>query len=186
MGAPGGSTLGALAARREALMKQRKALTGGAERGAPQAPTRANPNPPPPPQAPAQTAPAAAGDDRAARAQQAAEFLDAARASTQGQVAPPRAAPIRDESLRPTKTDTLGDRIDQLGASDRSLETQFFRLAGRSGSPMEISLLASRLELERQLRRPPTANELRAFIANPSSIGPLFSPAVEGPRPSVG
>ena len=39
MGAPGGSTLGALAARREALMKQRKALTGGADRGAPQAPT---------------------------------------------------------------------------------------------------------------------------------------------------
>src|SRR3972149_306766 len=133
MGAPGGSTLGALAARRGALLKQRKAWPGGAARGAPQAPPRANPNPPPPPQAPAQTAPAAAGDDRAARAQQAAEFLDAARASTQGQVGPPRAAPIRDESLRPTKTDTLGDRIDQLGGSTRSFGTQVHWIARGGG-----------------------------------------------------
>lgn len=178
-GAPGGSTLGAMAKRREALMKQRKALTGGAERGAPQAPTRAIPQPPPPPQAPAQEQPSAQGDDRMARRTEAEGLLDATRAQVQGQVPPPRTAPIRTEAMRPTRTDTLADRVDQLGATGRSLALQFSRLAGREGSPLELSLLASRLELERQLKRPPTANELRSFTANPSSLGPLFSPAAE-------
>lgn len=190
-GAPGGSRLAAMQKNKAALMKQRKALTGGAERGAPQAPTRANPQPPPPPSAPAQErAPArgegqegapAQGSDRAPRKEQAEELLDTMRASVQGQVPPPRAAPVREESLRPTPADTLTDRVDQLGASGRSLETQFYRLAGRAGSPLELSLLASRLDLERQLKRVPTANEVRAFTANPSSLGPLFSPAVEVP-----
>lgn len=183
-GAPGGSTLGAMAKRRATLEKQRKALTGGAERGAPQAPTRANPQPPPPPQAPAQEPPSAQGDDRGRRVEEAEGLLDSMRARVQGQVPPPRTAPMREESLRPTPADTLVDRVDKLGATGRSLETQFFRLAGRMGSPLELSLLASRLELERQLRRPPTANELRSFTANPSSLGPLFSPAAEVPRES--
>jgi hypothetical protein len=190
-GAPGGSTLGNMARRRAALEKQRKSLTGGAERGAPQAPTRANPQPPPPPSAPAQErAPAqgepqgeapAQGSDRAPRKEQAEGLLDAMRASVQGQVPPPRAAPIREEPLRPTPADTLTDRVDQLGAAGRSLEVQFYRLAGRAGGPLELSLLASRLELERQLKRVPTANEVRSYTANPSSLGPLFSPAVEVP-----
>ena len=172
-------------------MKQRKALTGGADRGAPQAPTRANPNPPPPPQAPAQAAPAterrpaqaapqegAAGGREGMRAQ-AETFLREVGSQMQGQVAPPKEPAIRDESVRQDQTTTLRERVGQLGATDRSLESQFYRLAGRMGSPRELSMLASRLELERQLKRPPTQTEFKNFIAQPSSLGPLFSPAVE-------
>ena len=168
----------------------RKGLTPGAERGAPQAPTRTNPSPPPiSTPAPAAAEPARgeptaqAGDDRATRVEQAEGLLDSMQARTQGQVPKPRTAPIRDVSVRPTQVDTLGDRIDRLGATDRSLETQFRRLAGRAGSPLELSMLASRLELERQLRRPPTSSEMTTFISTPASLGPLFSPAVEGPPP---
>ena len=190
-----GSSLGNLARRKENLRRQAKALSEGAARGAPQAPTRANPQPPPPPRAPAQAAPPARGapapaaaegqqrpspGDRRARAER---FLQEVGSQMQGQVPPPEEGRIRDASIRQDITTTLQDRLVQLGASERSLETQFFRLAGRMGSPREVSLLASRLELERQLNRPPTQGEFQNFIAKPGSLGPLFSPAVERTRP---
>ncbi len=195
-GAPGGSTLGAMQRRKDALLKQRKALTGGAERGAPQAPTRANPQPPPPPRAPAQergsargggqeAAPQEAGGTREERLAQTAEFLNNQGSQAQGQVPLPQEPGIRDASVRQNATTTLQDRLQQLGAAERSLETQFFRLAGRMGSPNELALLSSRLELERQLKRPPTQGEFQNFVAKPGSLGPLFSPAVERPQAEV-
>lgn len=191
MGAPGGSSLGAMGRRAALLRKQSKLLTGGAERGAPQAPTRAIPQPPPPPRAPAQerppaqaggqeAAPQAEGGTREERLAQTEEFLKNVGSQMQGQVPPPDEARIQDASIRQDQTTTLRDRLQQLGASERSLETQFFRLAGRMGSPNELSLLSSRLDVERQLNRPPTQTEFRNFIARPGSVGPLFGPAVEG------
>lgn len=191
MGAPGGSSLGAMGRRAANLRKQSKLLTSGAERGAPQAPTRANPQPPPPPAAPAQEraqaqaggqegAPPEEGGTRAERLAKTEELLKNVGSQMQGQVPPPDEDRIQDASMRQNQTTTLRDRLQQLGASERSLETQFFRLAGRMGSPNELALLSSRLEVERQLNRPPTQTEFRNFIARPGSVGPLFGPAVEG------
>lgn len=178
----GGSVLGNLAQRRANLQKSKRVLTGGAERGAPQAPTRAIPQPPPPPAAPAaDQAPVA----REQQLEQAQELLERARGRAQGQTAAPPTAPIEGVDLRPGQQDTLGGRIDQLGATERSLETQFYRLAGRMGSPRELSLFASRLELERQLGRVPTANEFRAYVASPSSLGPALGAVAERAPPQA-
>ena len=73
----------------------------------------------------------------------------------------------------------VSERVEQLGAGQRPIETQFYRLAGRMGGPRELALLSARLELERQLGRVPTEREMRTYIARPEAIGPVFSPAAE-------
>ncbi len=186
----GGSTLGNLAARRAALQANRKRLTGGADRGAPQAPTRAQPQPPPlSPQQP-QTAPTdgqpAGGqpadgeiptDEQAL--EQVGEFLQTTGAQAQNRNVTPRRT-VEGVNARPgAEGPLIGERIKQLGVANRPPETQFFRIAGREPSPRELALFNSRLMLERQLKRPPTVNEMRTFIARGSAIAPLFSPAVE-------
>ena len=181
----GGSVLSNLANRRRALVASKKQLTGGADRGAPQAPTRAQPQPPPPsPQQP-QTAPVdgqpAGGeiptDEQAL--EQAAELLQDTGAQAQNRQSSPRRT-IEGVNARPgSEGPLIGERIKQLGAANRPPETQFFRIAGREPSPRELALFNARLMLERQLKRPPTVNEMRTFIARGSAIAPLFSPAVE-------
>ena len=182
----GGSVLSNLANRRRALVASKKQLTGGADRGAPQAPTRVQPQPPPPsPQQP-QTAPAngqqpAGGEvptDEEAL-EQVGEFLQNTSAQTQGRNVAPRRT-IEGVNARPgAEGPLIGERVKQLGAANRPPETQFFRIAGREPSPRELALFNARLMLERQLKRPPTVNEMRTFIARGSAIAPLFSPAVE-------
>lgn len=182
----GGSTIANLASRRAALQGTRKRLTGGADRGAPQAPTRAQPQPPPlSPQQP-QTAPTdgqqpAGGeiptDEQAL--EQVGEFLQTTGAQAQNRNVTPRRT-VEGVNARPgAEGPLIGERIKQLGAANRPPETQFFRIAGREPSPRELAIFNSRLMLERQLKRPPTVNEMRTFIARGSAIAPLFSPAVE-------
>lgn len=182
----GGSTLGNLAARRAALQANRKRLSGSADRGAPQAPTRAQPQPPPlSPQQP-QTAPTdgqqpAGGeiptDEQAL--EQVGEFLQTTGAQAQNRNVTPRRT-IEGVNARPgAEGPLIGERIKKLGVANRPPETQFFRIAGREPSPRELALFNARLMLERQLNRPPTVNEMRTFIARGSAIAPLFSPAVE-------
>ena len=182
----GGSVLSNLSNRRRALLASRKQLSGSADRGAPQAPTRTQPQPPPlSPQQP-QTAPTngqqpAGGEvptDEEAL-EQVGEFLQNTSAQTQGRNVTPRRT-IEGVNSRPgAEGPLIGERVKQLGAANRPPETQFFRIAGREPSPRELALFNARLMLERQLKRPPTVNEMRTFIARGSAIAPLFSPAVE-------
>lgn len=182
----GGSVIGNLASRRAALQAQRKSLSPGGDRGAPQAPTRAQPQPPPPsPQQP-QTAPTDGQqtdggeiptDEQAL--EQVGEFLQNTGAQAQNRNVTPRRT-VEGVNARPgAEGPLIGERIKQLGAANRPPETQFFRIAGREPSPRELALFNARLMLERQLNRPPTVNEMRTFIARGSAIAPLFSPAVE-------
>ncbi len=182
----GGSTLASMASRRRQLQAARKNLGMATERGAPQAPTRTQPQPVPPPQQPAQPA---RGGNRAAMLQQIGEFVTQQRSRRQGAAPRPQERPVQRVSTRPSPADRLGERIDQLGATARPIETQFFRLAGREGTPREIALFRARLELERQLHRPPTERELRGFMARPASLGPQIQSAIEplvpGTEPSA-
>ncbi len=186
----GGSTIANLANKRRALISSRKQLSGSADRGAPQAPTRAQPQPPPlSPQQPESAPPAGqaagqpAGGDEIPNDEQAleqvGEFLQNTSAQTQGRNVAPRRT-VEGVNARPgAEGPLIGERIKQLGVANRPPETQFFRIAGREPSPRELALFNSRLMLERQLKRPPTVNEMRTFIARGSAIAPLFSPAVE-------
>ncbi len=188
----GGSVLGNLASRRAALQAQRKRLTGGADRGAPQAPTRTQPQPPPPaPPEPGGQPAGQAGRQPAGQPEggdvptdeevleQARELLQSTGAQAQNQQQAPRRT-LEGVNLRPgAEGPMVSERIKQLGAVNRPPETQFFRIAGREPSPRELALFSVRLMLEKQLKRPPTANEMRTFIAKGSAIAPLFSPAVE-------
>ena len=193
------STLGGLAQKRKALIAQRNALQGGAGRGAPQAPTREQHIPPPSPQQP-ESAPPAGGPseegvpspemtDEEAQAR-VEEFLGEKGRQIQGQTPLPdgERPGIEAVDTRPGIEATLSDRINKLGATGRSIETQFFRLAGREPSPRELMLFQSRLVLERQLGRPPTVKEFQTYTMRSESVGPFFSAAVEqsvvnGPRP---
>ena len=175
-----GSTLSSIAARQRQLAATRKQLTG--DTGAP-AGGRARGNVPPPPQAPAEPS----GDDsRQQMLTQADEFLQQRGAQARGQVPRTREPVVQRVSTRPGPNDTLADRVDALGAAKRPVETQFFRLAGREGTPRELALFNARLTLERQLNRPPTETELRMWIARPSSIGPITNPVVERGAPGAG
>jgi hypothetical protein len=112
--------------------------------------------------------------------QQIRDFTTQQQARAQG--AAPRQQeerPVQRVSTRPGPADRLGERIDELGAADRPIETQFFRLAGREGTPREISIFRARLELERQLNRPPTERELRGWMMRPASLGTLVQSAIE-------
>lgn len=182
-GGGGGSTLAHNDSRRRQLLRTRKNLGMDVERGAPQAPTRTQPQPVPPPQAPAQPpAGQRAGNTREAMLQQVSEFLGQRRGQRRGEAPRPQQPPVEAISTRPGPTDRLAPRIDQLGATNRPIETQFYRLAGRQGTPREIAIFRSRLELERQLQRPPTETELRVWMARPASLGALVEPAVERPE----
>ncbi len=178
----GGSTLSNLNSRRRQLLRTRKDLSMDVERGGPQAPTRTQPQPVPPPQAPAQPQ---EGGDRDGMLRQAADFIEGQRAQRQGAVPRPQQRPVQRVSVRPGVSTRLTERVDQLGATDRPLETQFFRLAGREGTPRELSIFRGRLELERQLNRSPTESELLGWMMRPSSLGPLINPAVEPTVPGA-
>ena len=178
-GGGGGSTLSNLTQRSRQLQQTRKDLGMDVERGAPQAPTRTQPQPVPPPQQPAQ--PRAVGGNRAAMLQRVGEFITQQRARGQQATPRPQERPVERVSARPGPTDRLGERIERLGAAERPIETQFFRLAGREGTPREIAIFRARLELERQLNRPPTELEFLGWMARPASLGTLAQSAIEPP-----
>ncbi len=176
----GGSTLSNLASRRAALNKTRQALNPDTERGGPQAPTRANPSPPPVPAQQIQAPERRAGEVRQQMLNEAGDFLQDQGAKRRGQ-APREAQPAVSgaQTTRPSAADTLVDRVESLGATKRPVETQFFRLAGREGTPRELSVFRARLEIERQLNRVPTETELLMFMARPRNFPALTQQAIE-------
>ncbi len=175
-GGGGGSTLANIDQRRRRLQQTRKNLGMDAERGAPQAPTRTQPQPVPPPQAPAQPQ---GGNDRAAMTATIEQFIQQRKGQRRGETPQPQQRPVEGVSTRAGPDVRLTERIDQLGAAQRPVETQFYRLAGREGTPREIAIFRGRLELERQLKRPPTETELRLWMARPASLGAPVTSAVE-------
>jgi hypothetical protein len=171
----GGSTLSSLTARKAALDKTRRALSPDAERGAPQAPRRAQPTAQPPPQAPA----ADPEGQRQRMLKAGGEFLQQRGAQARGQVPRQPQPTVERVSTRPGAGDTFVDRVKELGAEKRNIETQFFRLAGREGTPRELSVFRARMEVERQLNRVPTETELLNYLARPANFPALTQPAVE-------
>jgi len=177
------SHLATIARRRVAIDRTRQTLGLGTEMGAPQAPTRAIPNPPPQPvpsgkQAPGQLAPAgeaAAPNSRAAMLEKAKAFLD--------QQQRPQSQPMPQNGIdvqAPTPDTTpLTDQVAGLGAAGISPEQQFYRLSGRMPSPREMAVFRATMLLEGQLNRRPTANELRASLMRPDSISQSFPSVVE-------
>ena len=178
----GGSTLQNLASRKAALDRTRQSLNKDTERGGPQAPTRTNPSPPPVP-AQATGDPAQGGSDRTALLKQAGEFLNKTGAQQRGQEPRPNEPAVQLETTRPGAGDTLVDRVKSLGAEKRPVETQFFRLAGREGTPRELSVFRQRLEIERQLGRVPTETELLMHMAKPRNFPALTQQAIEPSLP---
>ncbi len=173
-----GSRLAALGQQRRALAAGRKIINPDAARGAPQAPSRAVPNPPPlvEPAAPPPSEEAPPVDPKAARLQQVQGFLDTVgrggaaptppREPVQG--APPTAAP-----------EMIADRTRRLGSPNVSPTAEFYRMSGRLPSPRELSIFRARKLLEGQLQRPPTSRELKAFIARPMSLSTAAPTALE-------
>lgn len=179
----GGSTLQNLASRKAALNRTRQALNKDTERGGPQAPTRTNPSPPPVPAQATGEPQQQPGNDRVALLQQAGEFLQVQGARSRGQEPRTAEPSVQLETTRPGANDTLVDRVKSLGAESRPVETQFFRLAGREGTPRELSVFRQRLEIERQLGRVPTETELLMHMARPRNFPALTQQAIEPSLP---
>lgn len=72
--------------------------------------------------------------------------------------------------------------LQAANAMNESADTQFYRLAGRPGSPREVAIFQTRMQLEHELGRPPTVNELKSRIAEPSIQSPSFPIAFELPQ----
>ena len=177
------SHLATIARQRAAVQAARRSLSLGQDRGAPAAPNRAIPNMPPQrvpsgggrPPAPAAGAPEGAEGQQERMRQKVQEFL-----SNQQR---PNAQPIPEQGLdvQAPQPDTvpLSEQAARLGATGLSPEQQFYRLAGRLGSPREMAVFRTTVLLEGQLNRRPTANELRAALMRPATLGNAFPSVVE-------
>lgn len=189
--APGGSHLAQLAARRRRLDASRQQLrlgsSGGASDVRPQAGVRA---PAPTPEAPAAgPEPVESTTSQQARQQtnpnrdqmraQAEDFLNRARASQNssggptGEIAP---EPGTLASPPPSVPAPLSAQLAQVGAQSLSPLSQFMRLAGRPPSGRELYIFNAARNLEQQLGRPPTRNEVLLHVTSPSQ-------ATSGPEP---
>jgi len=178
-----GSTLANLAARRRQVQKTRE-MMGMGERGVqpvqrpiPGSVPADRPGPTAPRAAPG-AAPGAetrAVPDEARRqmVEQTREFLGGLQAGGRGVPTEARYQPQR------PGTEPLIPRLQQYGAEGITPEMQFYRLAGRSPSPRELAIFQARIELERQIGRPPTRNELKQYISRPEGISPAYPRAFE-------
>ena len=174
-----GSTLENLASSRAKLNQSRK-LLGLGERGVSQ------PQVAPPPRAPADSrAPQSAAlelpdvppEVRERMMAQSSDFFEQAQSGTQAPI--PSGDPQLIAPPAAEEVPLLTDEIRRLRSERDSPSTQYARLAGRPGSPREVAMLQTRLMLENQLGRPPTANEVKNAISNPEFISPSFPVAFE-------
>lgn len=149
----------------------------------PPSPAPANPNPPetvPQPQAPVspEQAVSPAPNEADVKNQQLAKvqaFLDSQRNGGQA----PSPAQVRPMDTSPDPA-ALTDAVQQAQATNLGPETQFYRIAGRPGSPREIASFATRLLLEQQLKRPPTREEVATAMARTDISSPSVPVAFEG------
>jgi len=91
-------------------------------------------------------------------------------------------APMPEQrQYQPTRQQTrpLVPELQRWGAETLGPEMQFYRLTGRPPSPRELAIFQSRIELERQLKRPPTRNELKMYVSNPETINQAHPRAFE-------
>lgn len=180
-GGGAGSIMANLAARRRQLQQSRRAYgLGQGERGV--EPTQ---RPGPPVKTPAdprgpQRAPGAVPDeDRAAALRETEEFLGKMQRGQEPGAPAPKPAPAGPRTAPGGET-MLDQRLRSIRMDRLAPEMQFYALAGRPGSPREIAIFQARLELERQIGRPPTKYELQQYVARPDKISPAFPVAVEG------
>jgi hypothetical protein len=107
---------------------------------------------------------------------QVAEFL-------QNMQPQPGAQPLPAQSTAPIssapQTASMATRVAETGAQNLTPQEQFYRLAGRSPSPRELSIFSSRMLLEKQLGRPPTQIELRNYIMRPEVVSPAYPTVVQ-------
>ncbi len=175
-----GSTLSNLAASRARIDKTRQLLNLG-ERGVSQPqvapPARAPADPRGPQGAPAVDLPDVPPEVRERMLEQIQGFSEQIQT---GQETPlPSSDPQLIPPPTPEETPLLTEEIRRLRSEKESPSTQFSRLAGRPGSPREVAMLQTRLMLENQLGRPPTAIEIRTAISSSEFISPSFPVAFE-------
>lgn len=174
-----GSTLENLAISRAKLDRSRK-LLGLGERGVSQ-PQQGPPAVVPADQRGPQTAalelPDVPPEVRERMLSQSQDFFNQAQAGSEAPI--PSSDPELVAPPAAEEVPLLTEEIRRLRSENDSPSTQFARLAGRPGSPREVSMLQTRLMLENQLGRPPTQNEVKNAIANPESISPSFPVAFE-------
>ncbi len=154
--------LGQVARRRAQAQKTRKTLNIGAERGAPQASVRQNQ---PPGQVPAAEPQGPSPQEKMAAA--TAQFFQKAQRPGATPVDQPKArvtTPKPDESM-------VTDKAERLGIDGSSPNRQFYQLSGRFPTPRDSAVFRTVQLLEQQLRRKPTATELRVALSRPTLLG---------------
>lgn len=184
--AGGGSVLSNLSQSRKKLATTRAEMfsrdatgrSGGAPSGPPPpSPPPADPRAPVTAPTPEQAAspeanPQQQNDQQLARVQ---AFLDGQKNGGQAQI-PNQARPLN-TSPNPA---TLTDALQQAQAVNLGPETQFYRIAGRPGSPREIAAFSTRILLEQQLKRPPTREEVATAMSRTDISSPSAPVAFEG------
>lgn len=195
------STLASLARRRAALeaAAQRLGLGGGQlatgrQRGyVPPPPKRPAEAPSPrqgnaPAPAPGAEAPPAPPETppemRAQMLETVRQFLN--QASGRGNPVPPQSPSVAPPVVPASAPRTVSEALGREGIPEAlPLREQFFRLAGRMPTETELAIFAGRMELERQLGRPPTAREIQLYVTRPQRVSPAFPLAFELPPPEV-
>jgi hypothetical protein len=101
-------------------------------------------------------------------------------AQQQGQTA---AAPQGADVISPPAAPSppIEQALQAASAQNEPIETQYFRLAGRPGSPQELAVFATRIQLEKELGRPPTAPEIRGRLLGSAIQSPALPVALELP-----
>jgi hypothetical protein len=96
--------------------------------------------------------------------QAAAAMLERVRSGGTQSAAPPEQPLFTPAS---TGQRPVGEALNEVLGETATPQIQFFRLAGRPASPRELSIFNARIELERQLGRVPTLQELKGYISTP-------------------
>ena len=168
-----------LAATRARVQKTRQ-LLGLSERGVqkPQSgpPPVAPANPSPPATAPQTPVEGPATDPRQQLLQRANAHLQSLQVGAQ---MPPEQNQVQPVTTQQVPIEPL---LQAANALNESADTQFYRLAGRPGSPREVAMFQTRMQLEHELGRPPTINELKSRISEPSIQSPSLPIAFELPQ----
>ena len=186
MASPGvsGSVIGNIAAQRKRVQRARQ-LLGLSDKGIPKPqqgpPPKAPKDPRPPQTVPEAPAPEQFQSPEAEQARQ--EMLKKVQAFLQ-QVQTGGAAPVQESPIQPVNTEAAAaqpilPQLEQFSRPHEPLSLQFARIAGRSPTPRELAVFSARIELERQLGRPPTASELKQYIMRPEAASPSFPVAFE-------
>lgn len=181
----GGSTLDNLSAQRRRLARTRAEIFSSGSVGS-LTPGRAAPPPPSPTPQAGQPASAPSAEVAAAPVADQATARDQMLTKVQGFLeqqrtggATPAPGPVQAVSAEGNPAG-LQQQLNDLQAARLSPEVQFYRVAGRPGSPREIAAFSTRLQLEQQLGRPPTRGEIATALTSADTFNPTSPVAFEG------